>query len=85
MVIRIADKRMYLWRAVDHESEVLDMLVQRQRDGQAAPRSSGAAKQAPHRFGCPQCPVAGGLVAMDIEKPDNGDRRRGIRRKSDDT
>jgi putative transposase len=29
MVVRIAGKRMYLWRAVDHEGEVLDMLVQR--------------------------------------------------------
>ena len=27
---------MYLWRAVDHEGEVLDMLVQRRRDTQAA-------------------------------------------------
>jgi transposase-like protein len=26
MVVRIAGKRMYLWRAVDHEGEVLDML-----------------------------------------------------------
>ena len=26
--IRIAGERMYLWRAVDHEGEVLDMLVQ---------------------------------------------------------
>src|ERR1700687_5759579 len=31
MVVRIAGKRMYLWRAVDHEGEVLDMLVQRRR------------------------------------------------------
>ena len=29
---------MYLWRAVDHEGEVLDMLVQRRRDTQAALR-----------------------------------------------
>src|SRR5437016_4163505 len=29
MVVRIAGKRMYLWRAVDHEGEVLDILVQR--------------------------------------------------------
>jgi putative transposase len=29
MVVRIAGKRMYLWRAVDYEGEVLDMLVQR--------------------------------------------------------
>jgi putative transposase len=27
MVVRIAGKRMYLWRAVDDDSEVLDMLV----------------------------------------------------------
>jgi len=38
MVVRIAGKRMYLWRAVDHEGEVLDMLVQRCRDGRAALR-----------------------------------------------
>jgi DDE domain len=29
---------MYLWRAVDHEGEVLDMLVQRRRDSRAALR-----------------------------------------------
>jgi transposase-like protein len=29
MVVRVAGERMYLWRAVDHEGEVLDMLVQR--------------------------------------------------------
>ena len=28
LVVRIAGKRMYLWRAVDHAGEVLDMLVQ---------------------------------------------------------
>ena len=38
MVVRIADKQMYLWRAVDHEGEVLDMLVQRRRDSRAALR-----------------------------------------------
>src|ERR1700721_104301 len=38
MVVRIAGKRMYLWRAVDHEGEVLDMLVQRRRDARAALR-----------------------------------------------
>jgi transposase-like protein len=35
MVVRIAGKRMYLWRAVDHEVEVLD---QRRRDSRAALR-----------------------------------------------
>jgi transposase-like protein len=38
MVIRIAGERMYLWRAVDHEGEVLDMLVRRRRDSPAALR-----------------------------------------------
>ena len=38
MVVRIAGKRMYLWRAVDQEGEILDMLVQGRRDTQAAPR-----------------------------------------------
>src|SRR5215471_9481442 len=38
MVVRIAGRQMYLWRAVDHEGEVLDMLVQRRRDTWAALR-----------------------------------------------
>src|SRR2546427_3084309 len=38
MVVRIAGTRMYLWRAVDHEGEILDMLVQRRRDKWAALR-----------------------------------------------
>jgi transposase-like protein len=38
MVVRIVGQRMYLWRAVDHEGEVLDMLVQRRRDTRAALR-----------------------------------------------
>ena len=38
MVVRIGGQQMYLWRAVDHEGEVLDMLVQRRRDSQAALR-----------------------------------------------
>jgi transposase-like protein len=29
---------MYLWRAVDHEGEILDMLVQRRRNKRAALR-----------------------------------------------
>jgi transposase-like protein len=37
-VVRIAGERMYLWRAADHESEVLDMQVQSRRDTRAAQR-----------------------------------------------
>ena len=36
MVVQIGGKRFWLWRAVDSEGEVLDILVQRQRDGAAA-------------------------------------------------
>jgi transposase-like protein len=42
MVVRIAGKRMYLWRAVDHEGEVLDMLVQHRRDTWAAQRPAAS-------------------------------------------
>src|SRR5689334_4452113 len=38
MVVRISGERMYLWRAVDDEGEVLDMLVQRRRDTRSALR-----------------------------------------------
>lgn len=36
MVVSVAGKRMYLWRAVDAEGEVLDMLIQRRRNTAAA-------------------------------------------------
>jgi transposase-like protein len=38
MLVKIAGRTMYLWRAVDSEGEVLDMLVQRRRDKRAALR-----------------------------------------------
>src|ERR1700740_348326 len=38
MVVRIAGERMYLWRAVDHEGEILDSLVHPRRDTRAALR-----------------------------------------------
>lgn len=36
MVVRIGGQRMYLWRAVDDEGEVLDILVQKRRNKAAA-------------------------------------------------
>jgi transposase-like protein len=38
MVVRIGGKQMYLWRAIDAEGEVLDLLVQPKRDTAAALR-----------------------------------------------
>ena len=36
MVVRIQGKRMYMWRAVDKEGEVLDVLVQKRRNKESA-------------------------------------------------
>ena len=36
IVCNVRGRRMYLWRAVDDEGEVLDLVMQRQRDTQAA-------------------------------------------------
>jgi putative transposase len=36
MAVTIAGRRFWLWRAVDDEGEVLDLLVQRRRDKAAA-------------------------------------------------
>ena len=38
MVIRVQGRDLYLWRAVDSEGEILDMLVQSRRDKGAALR-----------------------------------------------
>jgi putative transposase len=38
MVVMVGGRRMWLWRAVDDEGEVLDMLVQRRRNAKAADR-----------------------------------------------
>ena len=38
MVVTIGGQQMFLWRAVDDEGEVLDMLVQRRRNKRAAAR-----------------------------------------------
>jgi putative transposase len=38
MVCKVGGRRMYLWRAVDDEGEVLDLVMQRRRDTGAALR-----------------------------------------------
>jgi putative transposase len=38
MVVKIGGRRMFLWRAVDSEGEVLDILVQKRRNKAAALR-----------------------------------------------
>ena len=38
MVVLISGRQFWLWRAVDDEGEILDLLVQRRRDAKAAAR-----------------------------------------------
>jgi DDE domain len=54
MVVRIAGKRIYLWRAVDHEGEIFDELLQDRRDhrapvAQAAAETRFRAQEGDHR------------------------------------
>jgi transposase-like protein len=42
MAVLIAGRRFWLWRAVDDEGEVLDLLVQRRRDARAAAKVIGS-------------------------------------------
>jgi transposase len=79
MVVGIAGKRMYLWRAVDHEGEVLDMLVQRRRDTQAGtPADAQAAQETGLRTD-----VAGhrqaGLLRLGFPRATYSDRWQALR------
>ena len=46
MVVQIGGKRFWLWRAVDSEGEVLDILVQRRRQGCGRKAHAQAAEEA---------------------------------------
>ena len=50
MYVRANDAMVYLWRAVDHEGEVLESCVTKSRDKAAAPRFM---KKALKRHGSP--------------------------------
>jgi putative transposase len=56
MAVLIAGRRFWLWRAVDDEGEVLDLLVQRRRDARAATKLMRKLlrKQGYARYGCPR-------------------------------
>ena len=71
MVVRIGGERMYLWRAVDDEGEVLDMLVQKRRNKQAALRLLG--KLLKHQGIHPQSFVTDGLTSYWPAFNDLGD------------
>src|SRR3954469_19931290 len=64
--VRIGGKLMYLWRAVDAEGEVLDVLVQAKRDKRAAQKLMRKLlkKQgtAPHAWVTDKCPTYGAAL-----------------------
>jgi transposase-like protein len=57
MVVRIGGQRMFLWRAVDDEGEVLDMLVQKRRN------KKGAARLLKNQGVCPEAIVTDKLAS----------------------
>jgi transposase-like protein len=59
MVVTIGGQRMYLWRAVDREGDVLDMLVQKRRNSAAALKL--LRKLMKHQGICPDTIVTDGL------------------------
>jgi transposase-like protein len=65
MVVRIAGRRMYLWRAVDQEGEILDLLIQPRRDKLAGKllRKHGFAPKLAVKTSCAPVPPRSGLSA----------------------
>jgi putative transposase len=47
MVVKVGGKRMWLWRAVDDEGEVLDVLLQKRRNKGAAMKAAAQIAQEP--------------------------------------
>ena len=67
MVVRIGGKQMYLWRAVDAEGEVLDVLLQAKRDRRAAQKLMRKLLKrqgmAPDEWITDKCPAYGAAFA----------------------
>jgi putative transposase len=61
MVVKIGGRRMWMWRAVDDESEVLDVLVQKRRNKAAALKL--LRKLLKHQGGRPEKIVTDGLAS----------------------
>jgi DDE domain len=51
MAVLISGRQFWLWRTVDDEGEILDLLVQRQRDAKAAARRPCQTKSGPMHHG----------------------------------
>ena len=81
MAILIAGRRFWLWRAIDDEGEVLDLLVQRRRDKTAAVNSMRKAAQKARlrarRVGARQ---AAFICRSEVRPGIDGGHEQGLRR-----
>ena len=76
--VKINGQMHYLWRAVDHEGEVLEVLATKERDKAAALKFM---KRAMRRYGKPQTIVTDGLRSYTAALRDIGaDRRQEVGR-----
>ena len=64
--VRIRGEQVYLWRAVDEHGQVLDILVQERRDGNAAERFFR--RLLAHAGGAPECIITDGLASYAVAK-----------------
>jgi putative transposase len=74
MVVKISGKWMYLWRAVDDEGEVLDVLVQKRRNKHAALKL--LRKQLKNQGVHPEAIVTDGLASYPAALRELGFRER---------
>ena len=73
--MRINGETYYLWRAVDHEGEVLEVFVTKRRDRKAALRFL---RKAMKRYGCPQVIVTDRLRSYQAAMREIGNETRQV-------
>ncbi|MGH1482641.1 MAG: DDE-type integrase/transposase/recombinase, partial [Geminicoccales bacterium] len=73
--VKIAGKTHYLWRAIDHEGEVLETFVTKTRDKEAVLKFL---KEAMKRYGKPNAIVTDGLASYGAAKKElrNDDKQQ---------
>ena len=73
MYVKLNGEMVYLWRAVDHEGEVLESYVTRERDKDAALRFM---KKALKRHGSPEAVTTDGLRSYKAAMTDLGNQQK---------
>ena len=73
MFVKINGEQFYLWRAVDHEGEVLEAFVSKRRDKKAAPKFL---KKAMKRYGQPRAIVTDRLKSYGAALRELGSEAR---------